>query len=296
MVANSTSESLRQAYQGSVSAIIQILNDRLAGMGVRTRAIFEGRVLQLLCEAARPEQLAQEPLVAQVQSVLEEISPRNIRRVQIHGKITDEQQLLWLDEIRKSPEAVLWSEEIVLSRPNLMSHFFAGLKKDGPEMPAYAQDSPRARPRPGSGVWGGPQRIVGAVLGVGVLALAGFGAWKLLQPVPGGETTASIPGKSSGSNSAQSNSATGTKPATSGAKPSGATNDDFATAVRLAQDAAQSTKTAQSPGQWEAIAQKWGQAADLMAKVPSASQNYPVAQDRTVKYRANQAIAQQKAQ
>jgi hypothetical protein len=287
MVVNSTSENLRQAYQGSVSAIIQILNDRLLSQGVRTRAIFEGRVLQLLCEAADVQQLEQGPLVEQVKSVLEEISPRNIRRVQIHGKITDEQQLLWLDEIRKNPDSVLWSEEIVLSRPNLMSHFFAGLKKDGPEMPAYAQDSPRANNR--SGAMAGPQRIAGAVLGVGVLALAGFGAWKLLQPTPSGVTVAT---------SSQPSGKTplaGTKPASTVAKP-GAANDDFAAAVRLAQDAAQSTKTAQSPAQWDAIAQKWGQAADLMAKVPSASQNYPVAQDRTVKYRANQAIAQQKAQ
>ncbi|MBE9031634.1 hypothetical protein IQ266_18025, partial [filamentous cyanobacterium LEGE 11480] len=69
MVANAVNESLRQAYQGSVSAIIQILNDRLLGTGVRTRAIFEGRILQLLCEAAKPEQLDQDVLIQQVKDI-----------------------------------------------------------------------------------------------------------------------------------------------------------------------------------------------------------------------------------
>ena len=38
----------KQARQGSVAAIIQVLNDKLADSGVRTRAIFEDGVLQLL--------------------------------------------------------------------------------------------------------------------------------------------------------------------------------------------------------------------------------------------------------
>ncbi|HEY9656945.1 MAG TPA: hypothetical protein V6C65_00670, partial [Allocoleopsis sp.] len=56
----------RQARQGSVSAIIQILNEKLADSGVRTRAMFAQGVLQLLCEAQRPDQLEQPTLVSQV--------------------------------------------------------------------------------------------------------------------------------------------------------------------------------------------------------------------------------------
>jgi hypothetical protein len=285
MVANSANDSLRQAYQGSVSAIIQILNDRLAGTGIRTRAIFEGRVLQLLCEATKPEQLAQDTIVPQIKATLEDISPRNIRRVNINARIIQEQQLLWLDEIKKGggDNPVLWSQELVLSRPNLMNHFFAGLKKDGPEMPAYAQDTPSGRrnnpqkPR--------PQIIAAAVAGIGVLGLAGFGGLKLLQPAPQVEVPVKSP-----TTKAAAPKATGTKPATAPA------SDDFGAAVRLANTANEQTKAAKTPSDWKAIAQTWGQASDLMAKVQPNSGNYTIAQDRTVKYRSNQAIALKQAQ
>ena len=40
-----------QAHQGSVAAIIQLLNDNLAHLGIITRGVFSNGVLQLLCEA-----------------------------------------------------------------------------------------------------------------------------------------------------------------------------------------------------------------------------------------------------
>jgi hypothetical protein len=288
MVANSANDSLRQAYQGSVSAIIQILNDRLAGTGIRTRAIFEGRVLQLLCEATKPEQLEQGTIVPQIKATLEDISPRNIRRVNINARIIQEQQLLWLDEIKKGggDHPVLWSQELVLSRPNLMNHFFAGLKKDGPEMPAYAQDTPSGRkgnkPKPR------PKAVTAAVAGVGVLGLAGFGAFKLLQPAP----PAALSDQPAAITKVAPPKSTTVKPATATAP----TSDDFGAAVRLANSANEQTKAAKTPADWKAIGQAWGQASDLMGKVPPNSTNYAIAQDRTVKYRTNQSIALKKAQ
>jgi hypothetical protein len=283
MVANSANDSLRQAYQGSVSAIIQILNDRLAGTGIRTRAIFEGRILQLLCEASKPEQLDQD-------TILEDISPRNIRRVNINARIIQEQQLLWLDEIKKGggDNPVLWSQELALSRPNLMNHFFAGLKKDGPEMPAYAQDSPSGR-KARSATSVSPKVVAAGVGGVCVLALAGFGAWKLMQPAPETEAIAQGPTKS------QTLKPKAPKAPVAGA-PTSPAADDFGAAVRLANSANEATQTAKTPAEWQAIAQKWGQASDLMSKVQPNSANYAIAQDRTLKYRSNQAIALKKAQ
>ena len=109
----------RQAHQGSVVAIIQTLNERLADFGVRTRAILADGVLQVLCEAAKPEQLEQSILVSQIQEILEEISPRNIRRVRINSRIVREEQLLWLEEISRDPDnQLLWYEDITLTRPN----------------------------------------------------------------------------------------------------------------------------------------------------------------------------------
>jgi hypothetical protein len=290
MVANSANDSLRQAYQGSVSAIIQILNDRLAGTGIRTRAIFEGRVLQLLCEATKPEQLMQDTIVPQIKATLEDISPRNIRRVNINARIIQEQQLLWLDEIKKGggDNPVLWSQELVLSRPNLMNHFFAGLKKDGPEMPAYAQDTPSGR-KARSATSVSPKVVAGGVGGVCVLALAGFGGWKLLQPAPVADITAQLPPKS------QTLKPNPTKAPVAGA-PTSPAADDFGAAVRLANSANEQTKAAKTPAEWRTIGQTWGQASDLMSKVQPNSANYTIAQDRTVKYRSNQAIALKKAQ
>jgi hypothetical protein len=290
MVANSANDSLRQAYQGSVSAIIQILNDRLAGTGIRTRAIFEGRVLQLLCEAAKPEQLVQDTIVPQIKATLEDISPRNIRRVNINARIIQEQQLLWLDEIKKGggDNPVLWSQELALSRPNLMNHFFAGLKKDGPEMPAYAQDLPSGR-KARSATSVSPKVVAGGVGGACVLALAGFGAWKLMQPAPETEVIAKGPTKS------QTLKPKAPKAPVAGVSTAPAA-DDFGAAVRLANSANEATQTAKTPADWQAIGQKWGQASDLMAKVQPNSANYAIAQDRTMKYRSNQAIALKKAQ
>jgi alpha-D-ribose 1-methylphosphonate 5-triphosphate synthase subunit PhnL len=96
---NIVDDIARQARQGSVAAIIQILNDRLAEIGVRTRAVFADGVLQLLCEAATADLLEQSSLVDRLTQILEQLSPQNIRRVQINSRLVREHQLLWLEEI-----------------------------------------------------------------------------------------------------------------------------------------------------------------------------------------------------
>jgi len=110
-----------QAHQGSVAAIIQLLNENLAHLGVRTRAVFSNGVLQLLCEAQTVEQLEQSTLIKQIQQILESIAPRNINRISINSRIVREQQLLWLEEISRDAEnQLLWSEEIELDKPNIL--------------------------------------------------------------------------------------------------------------------------------------------------------------------------------
>jgi hypothetical protein len=88
-----------QAHQGSIAAIIQVLNERLVMSGVRTRAVFVDGVLQILCEAATVEQLEQSILVPEVQQILDSIAPRHIYRVKINTRIVQEDQLLWLEDI-----------------------------------------------------------------------------------------------------------------------------------------------------------------------------------------------------
>lgn len=80
-----------QAHQGSVAAIIQLLNETLVISSIRTRAIVADGVLQLLCEAATEEQLDQSTLVQEVQQILDLTAPRNIRTVNINSRIIREE-------------------------------------------------------------------------------------------------------------------------------------------------------------------------------------------------------------
>ena len=47
-VTNPANDIRKQAHQGSVAAIIQVLNQELSDLGVRTRAVYDGGLLQLL--------------------------------------------------------------------------------------------------------------------------------------------------------------------------------------------------------------------------------------------------------
>ena len=117
---NQTNDIFMQARRGSVAAIISILNEQLATLDVRIRAIFSDGVLQVLCEASQVQQLEKSNLVEEVKQTLEEISPRNIQQVKINSRIIQEQKLLWLEDITKDPEnKLLWSQEITLTRPNI---------------------------------------------------------------------------------------------------------------------------------------------------------------------------------
>ena len=100
-----------QAQDGRVAAIIQILNDRLAENGIRTRAVFVDNVLQLLCEAPTNDQLEKAMVVENIRNILETIAPRRIRRVKINSRLVQEQQLLWFEEISRDPgKHLLWAE------------------------------------------------------------------------------------------------------------------------------------------------------------------------------------------
>ncbi len=132
---NPATETFGQARQGSVAAIIQVLNERLIDSGIRTRAVVADGMLQLLCEASSPQQLEKNTVVARVRKELETISPQRIKKVKINSRIVREEQLLWLEEINRDPEnAVLWSEIITLNRPFFIQRWIRDrhLKPAGP--------------------------------------------------------------------------------------------------------------------------------------------------------------------
>ncbi|MEA5571653.1 hypothetical protein [Calothrix sp. UHCC 0171] len=296
-----------QAQQGSVAAIIQVLNQRLADSGVRTRAMFDNGVLQLLCEADTQEQLEKTTLVAQIGEILKSIAPRNIYRININSRIVREQQLLWLEEIHRDPEnQLLWSEEIVLEKPGFFQQLIQDLQER--KMETAKTNFPKVSPshsiiitnknKPKNSVWGWILLATSicmffAMVSVAVYILLGDRLKELQQPA---NSQSFIPaGKSLDSQS--SNQLTSEK-------SSGETNqnramrspDYFASAVRIANEAAEVGKKAKTSTQWLQLAANWQRASDLMAKVPPNHSRYEEAQIRTKLYRHYSEESQKEAE
>lgn len=277
----------KQARQGSVAAIIQVLNEELAPQGVRSRAVFEEGKLQLLCEAATPEQLTQSELVPQVQQILERLAPRKIRRVIINSRIVREQQLLWLEEINRDREnQLLWSEEINLRTPNPFKRWWEDQKTSAATPRRKSADlsfPSRSRSR------NNQQFQRGILGGVALAVLVLLGGWAVLNSGMFQRLLASkepVPPPPANPNRVPSTASTPT-PLTS--------NEPFNEAVRLAQQAAEAGRTAQSSAQWLDIAAQWQRASDLMSRVSPSHPRYGVAQERIALYRQNSEAAQQEA-
>ncbi|MBL1174313.1 MAG: hypothetical protein FWK01_04225 [Pantanalinema sp. GBBB05] len=289
---NPANDIVKQAKQGSVAAIIQVLNDKLADSGVRTRAIFADGVLQLLCEAPTTEQLESSTLIERVRQILEAIAPRNIRRVNINSRIVREQQLLWLEEISRDPEnQLLWSKEITLKKPGLFKQLadeWRSWRAEGYSVPSQA--SPRQL-REQRQFWRG---ITGGAL-VSCLVLAG-GWWVYSrfsappnQPEP--DTVAKASSSTTDPAASQVSSPSVPKPnVTTTDSP-----DPFAKAVTLATQASDEGQVAKSSAEWLSLAARWQEASDWMAKVPSSDTRHQLAQDRVAQYREKSEVALQEA-
>lgn len=298
----------RQARQGSVSAIIQVLNEKLADSGVRTRAVFEQGALQLLCEAATPEQLEQSTLVPRIRQILESLQPRRIRRVNINSRIVREQQLLWLEEIQRDTHQLLWSEEIVLKRPNPVQRFFQDLGERQPIDPKtnFPKKSPSRFAREKRLFWRG--LVGGASLSL-FLLVVGWAVYNWLgRSSP--QVTAENPSETANEETATNENATAEGTVAGGtaandanspslvqvAPDTAGTTDPFADAVRLAQSAVEAGQTAQTSAEWQALAEQWQQASELMSQIPPDDPRYSVAQDRVAVYRQNSEAARLQAE
>ena len=280
---NSSQNIIAQAKAGSIAAIIQLLNESLSHLKVRTRAVLEKRSLLLLCEAESEEALEAEVIVPHLRQVLEAIGPQKIRRVHFFSRLTREQQMLWTTEIARSTQ-VLWSQEIVLQRPSLFKQFQDQLKfKDRPVVPSV-QDLPRRLISPAHGrpVW--PALVGAGLLGLALLGgitiavrrlptlLASFNSPK--EPIPAEVATIAAP-----------------SPTAIPKIPPAANPDPFVEAVRIAEQAASDGKAATTRSEWLALAARWQEASDLMAKVAAEDDRYKTAQDRVAAYRKNSEAA-----
>ena len=283
-----------QAHQGSVAAIIQLLNEKLASSGIRTRAIFDDGVLQLLCEARTVEELEQSTLVKHIQQILESIAPRNICRVNINSRIVREQQLLWLDEISRHPEnQLLWSQEITLVKPNIFKQKIKELKEGTTEQGKTNLPKPQSSRLSvvthNNKIKNSPLgRMLGAAsffmfflsLGVAAYALLGDKLKNSIQP-----------------EILNSRAPVTTNYQQPKVSPSASTSsvDPFAAAVRIANQASANGKTARTSAEWLDLAARWQRASELMSTVPPNHSRYQEAQIRTKLYKKYSKAAEEQS-
>jgi hypothetical protein len=289
MMVNKINDIAWQARQGSVAAIIQVLNEKLANSGVRTRAVFDDGVLQLLCEASTVDKLEQSTLVKQIQQILESIAPRNIRRVNINSRIVREQQLLWLEEITRDPEnQLLWSEEIILEIPNYFQELIKKFRDQKSEsakliLPKFQSSRPKVitNHKLKNSAWGRLSLALSLCL---FLLLLG---WLVYAVVNGKLKNIAVSGISNSQ-----------APTTESFIQSASTQteDAFTQAVRIANQASADGKTAKTSIQWLEIAADWQRASDLMSQVSPSHSRYQEAQIRTKLYREYSETAQEEAE
>lgn len=281
---NPIDDILTQARSGSVAAIIQVLNDKLASSGVRTRAVLEKGVLQLLCEAHEVEQLDKSFLVDRVREILESLEPANIRRVRINSRIVREQQLLWLDEVSRDPvNQLLWFYDLTLKKPSLFKRLFQRPmivdKRGGLSLPKQMGSSSffeREQRQFWRGILIGGLGFSGVLLLLAVVLHSSFGL-RLSEQKQAQKPV---------------NVADNSKPVSVKLQA----RDTFAEAVRLAEQTSALGKQAQSRDEWLVIAAKWEQASALMAAVPVNHPRYDVAQNRAALYKQNGETAQDEAE
>lgn len=280
-----------QARQGSVAAVIQLLNEQLADEGVRTRAVLEDNILQVLCEALTPGQLEQSTLVPRIKGMLEGMAPRGIRRVNLNSRIVREQQLLWLEEIRRDPQGqLLWSELITLKRINPI--------KRAQEDRRWQQQLAARQPSQKSAKASVKPFMRGVIGGASAVVLIGIIGWATQAWLRDGGLTSGADEGSTTAATTTADPATSTNPDTAAeptADPAPAP-DPFAQAVELATQAAQDGLTAATPTDWLDLATRWQRAADLMAAVEADDSRYPLAQTKVGEYQTNSDMALQRAE
>ncbi|MEL6457988.1 MAG: hypothetical protein AAFQ91_07015 [Cyanobacteria bacterium J06621_15] len=307
---NQINDIASQASQGSIAAIIQVLNEKLANSGVRTRAVFDGGVLQLLCEARTKESLEKSSLVQKIKQILESIAPRNVHRVNINSRIVREQQLLWLEEINRDPEnQLLWSEQITLKKANPLKRIIRDFQENKKESQKLQLPQPQSsrhllisnKTKPRKSFLGGMMNALGLcvlLLSAGWLTYY-FLSGKIKNSIETATLKYEVPNES---NIKSSKPADITKnqlktPVVNNSQATSKNLEDdiFYTAVRIANQAVEDRKTANTSEKWLDVAEKWQYASDLMAEVPSTHSRFKEAQSRIQLYKEYSDLAKEKA-
>lgn len=300
---NQVNDIAWQAHQGSVAAIIQFLNEKLEKSGVRTRAVFDNGILQLLCEAPSVDQLEQSSLVNQVQQILESIAPRNIRRVNINSRIVREQQLLWLEEINRDPEnQLLWSQEISLAKPNKIKQlvkYFSEIKAKSQKtkLPKfqYSEVSLIASNQRYQNLLSVKIKIGISLLSIALLSLFVYSLLSDRQKqitLKDRKFSNSIRSWEANINN---NPLISQKAGTDNFTVASQITEPFVEAIRVANQTTSAAKIAKTSAEWLQIAAQWQKASELMSVVPANHRNYNLARDRTELYKKYSQLARKQA-
>jgi hypothetical protein len=276
------SDITKQAHQGNIVALVQVLNSQLAERGIKTRGIFVDGVLQLLCEATQPEQLERSTIVIRIQNILDSISPRNIHRVRINSRLLQRQQLLWFEEINRNPNTqLLWYEDIKLKKPSLPQQLL-GIIQDT-QFSTQTWAIPRTTLSDSLHQNQSFQRgLIGGMIVSLAALLISFGVYQWLSlQTSNPEETPSTP--------------VATPPPTPAPENQLTDQEKFTQAVRLAQEAVAAGEVALTRQEWSEIAETWGKAAELMEAVSPDFSRYATAQNRASLYRRNQEVAFEEA-
>lgn len=286
---------IQLAHQGSIKAIMQILNKQLRDAGVNTKiASGEQGVLEILCEAGHPENLDKRRIVDCIQKSLDQIAPRTFQKVHIQSRLTNDTQLLWASTLSQGERRkLIWSENIRINHVSLLQKALKGLgirplaKQATGNAGNQGQSSGsagkvnRARLKSDLDRWLKDDRRIWLIMGAIAAASVGWAArdWALLKEQVQLQATMTLPQDFSGDMDTGDVS----------------DFDAFNQAVRLATQAADGGKTATTYGAWLDLANRWQQASDLMKRIPRDHPRYTEAQERVLSYRQNSEVALAKA-
>lgn len=275
-------ETIQQARQGSITALIQLMNERLEDSGIRTRAMVESGILQILCEASSVESLEKTQLLERLKAILEELAPPYFYRIRVNARIAREKQLLWLDEINRDPVDLLWSEEIKLPPPSLLQRLGRYFQQQNQTVDSQQKLNPpqaTARSRHRAYQQGA---ISGTLLGLLIVGAFWMGMrWR----VQSRETLREVRLEQPASEASSAELATASSPQ----------DDPFARAIRLAESSAMAGQTAKTGAEWLELAAKWQRASELMQSIPDTDPRYATAIERAALYRKNSEMAQMQA-
>lgn len=288
-MSQSNNEIKYQAHQGSISAIIFILNEQLKDDGITIKAVLDQGKLQILCEADRMENLDQSSVVEKIKMIFNQILPSNFSKVIINSRITKKQQSLWLEEIQEDRENnLLWYQEITIKKPNILHRFFLKYQysqkpevKNKEILQDLAKEKVKSKKKLNKNF---PWKLT-FLISLSLLIIGG-GSWFLFrffqnfQP----SQTSKIPETSPSP-----------KLPTIPPPPDQTNIDPFYEAVTLANSAYGEGIKATNKNQWLEIAKKWQKASELMKEVKPDHPRFREAQERIESYQKNSDIALYKA-